>query len=473
MIIPLLTIYAEQFGASPLGATLLISIYAGCQLVSGPLLGKASDRMGRKPLLVLSQIGTFLGFLLMARATSLWVLYVARVIDGATAGNISLAQAYISDNSDPKDRTKSFALIGIAFGVGFLIGPLLTAYLVKFGLSAPIYAASAMSFTSIICTLTLLPKETPKAPLAERDEGPAGKRLALFEWSEYAQYFRRPVFERSLGAGFLLHSWLLDVHLGLRLVRRTKVHLARAPLHPPRSRRGSDLRRRPRDHLAGRIDRQARQAIRRADLGFVGLHFADRRLHHSRTDQRSQMAGSRLDDLVVRQRRASPCTLEPRFAKRRPTRARSGARPEPISQLGRSDHRTDRGRHFDRPRTAHDVGMGSGGRCVHRATRRTVGLVARCSRGTRAASRLSGVSACSRLSRTRGEACTGGCSDRSGWNRSTDRRTRCRRHRSRSAQLPVHQGAGTSWEGKYAPLLHTLMNVHAAPRASAASPALL
>ena len=100
----------------------------------------------------------------MARATSLWMLYVARVIDGATAGNISLAQAYISDNSDPKDRTKSFALIGIAFGVGFLIGPLLTAYLVKFGLSAPIYAASAMSFTSIMCTLTLLPNEAPKAP---------------------------------------------------------------------------------------------------------------------------------------------------------------------------------------------------------------------------------------------------------------------------------------------------------------------
>jgi MFS family permease len=206
MIIPLLTIYAEHFGASPLGATLLISIYAACQLVSGPLLGKASDRMGRKPLLVLSQIGTFFGFLLMARATALWMLYLARVIDGATAGNISLAQAYISDNTEAKDRTKSFALIGIAFGVGFLVGPSLTGYLLKYGLSAPIYAASAMSFTSILCTLTLLPStdrgQRSQAPAGERDEGPAGRRLALFEWSEYAQYFRRPVLNGLLAQVF-------------------------------------------------------------------------------------------------------------------------------------------------------------------------------------------------------------------------------------------------------------------------------
>src|SRR5258705_11222640 len=98
MIIPLLTIYSEQFGASPLQATLLISIYAFCQFFSGPLLGKMSDRIGRKPLLVVSQIGTFIGFIVMARATTLWMLYLARVIDGSTAGNISLAQAYISDN---------------------------------------------------------------------------------------------------------------------------------------------------------------------------------------------------------------------------------------------------------------------------------------------------------------------------------------------------------------------------------------
>jgi MFS family permease len=194
MIIPLLTIYAEQFGATALQATLLISIYAGCQLFSGPLLGKISDRIGRKPLLVVSQIGTFIGFLIMARATSLWMLYAARVIDGSTAGNISLAQAYISDNTDPKDRTKSFALIGIAFGLGFLIGPLLTAYLVKYGLSTPIYAASGMSLVSVLCTLTLLPNAGQ--PGGEGARPAAG--LALFEWKTYAQYLGRPVLNGLL-----------------------------------------------------------------------------------------------------------------------------------------------------------------------------------------------------------------------------------------------------------------------------------
>jgi DHA1 family tetracycline resistance protein-like MFS transporter len=208
IIIPLLSIYAEHFGASPLKATLLVSIYALCQLVSGPLLGRASDRVGRKPLLLVSQLGTFIGFIVLARATSLWMVYLSRVIDGSTAGNISLAQAYISDNSDPKDRTKSFALIGIAFGLGFFVGPVLTGYLVRYGLNAPIYAASAMSLTSIVCTLALLPHTGPPAPTpgAAGDPGPGGARLVVFEWKAYAQYFRRPVLS-GLFAQFFFYAF--------------------------------------------------------------------------------------------------------------------------------------------------------------------------------------------------------------------------------------------------------------------------
>src|SRR5215831_5888110 len=88
LVIPLLAIYSEQLGATPLQATLLVSVFAACQLVSGPLLGQISDRVGRKPMLLVSQIGTFVGLLVMAGARSLWMLYVARVIDGATAGNL-------------------------------------------------------------------------------------------------------------------------------------------------------------------------------------------------------------------------------------------------------------------------------------------------------------------------------------------------------------------------------------------------
>ncbi|MBI4887291.1 MAG: MFS transporter [Acidobacteria bacterium] len=192
LVIPLLAIYAETFQATPLQATLLLSVYAACQLVSGPVIGHMSDRVGRKPMLVMSQIGTFIGFLVMARAQALWMLYVARILDGSTAGNLSLAQAYISDHTEPADRAKSFGLIGIAFGVGFFIGPSLTGYLAaRYGLTAPIYLAACMSATSVLCTATLLRGGTQSAHAFD-DRGSA------LDWRTYATYFGRPGLRKLL-----------------------------------------------------------------------------------------------------------------------------------------------------------------------------------------------------------------------------------------------------------------------------------
>jgi MFS family permease len=218
LVIPLLSIYAEssRFHATPIEATLLVSTYAGCQLIAGPFLGRLSDRVGRKPVLLVSQLGTMIGFIVMARADSLWMLYAARVIDGVTAGNLTIAQAYISDNTRPEDRAKSFALIGIAFGLGFFLGPAVTGKLSVYSLTAPIYLAAALSFTSILCTLFLLPGGKPSgvghdatpappaaagekpvaaAPREDRDvpEPPGGKRLSILNWGAYAEYVRRPV----------------------------------------------------------------------------------------------------------------------------------------------------------------------------------------------------------------------------------------------------------------------------------------
>ena len=191
LVIPLLAIYAESFGATPLQATLLVSIFAVCQLISGPILGRASDRIGRKPMLLLSQVGTLVGLLVMATAGSLPVLFLGRVIDGCTAGNLSLAQAYIADNTPPERRARSFALIGIAFGLGFFLGPSITGYLSQYGLRAPFLAAAGMSATSILCTATLLPRARP-AKHAHGDAGPAGQRLGIFDWGAYVPYFTRP-----------------------------------------------------------------------------------------------------------------------------------------------------------------------------------------------------------------------------------------------------------------------------------------
>lgn len=188
IMIPLLPFYAEKLGATPFQVGWLIGAYAACQLVSGPLLGKLSDSTGRKPLLLVSQVGTFIGFIITAFAPSLPILFIARMIDGSTAGNLSLAQAYISDITKPEDRAKSFGVIGIAFGIGFMIGPAISGILAKSSYQYPIFAAAGLSALSILATSLLLPEAKP----ARGGGGPGGKRLSLVQWGEYGKYFREP-----------------------------------------------------------------------------------------------------------------------------------------------------------------------------------------------------------------------------------------------------------------------------------------
>jgi MFS transporter, DHA1 family, tetracycline resistance protein len=187
IILPLLPFYAEHFGASAATVGLLVSLYAFCQLIAGPILGRLSDHMGRRPLLLVSQLGTFIGFLILAYAPSLWVVFLSRAIDGITAGNLSLAQAYISDVTEPENRAKSFALIGIAFGMGFLIGPGLSGFLSKFGYQYPIFVAAGLSATSILATYFLLPSVTPAMA-----DGATPRKFTILDWGNYVRYFREP-----------------------------------------------------------------------------------------------------------------------------------------------------------------------------------------------------------------------------------------------------------------------------------------
>lgn len=210
MILPLLPFYAERYGASPELVGLVLMTYPLFQLVAGPILGRLSDRHGRRPLLIVSQLGTCVGFLILANARSLPLIFLSRVLDGATAGNLSLAQAYISDVTTSEERAAAFGLIGIAFGMGFLFGPALSGTLAQFDYSYPAWAAAALSLTSVACTWTLLPEAKPHAEEAE--SGPGGKRLAVLDWGAYAGYFRRPELGLLL-ADFFVFSLMFGLFL--------------------------------------------------------------------------------------------------------------------------------------------------------------------------------------------------------------------------------------------------------------------
>jgi DHA1 family tetracycline resistance protein-like MFS transporter len=137
---------------------LLVASYAAAQLIGAPVLGRLSDRFGRRPILLVSIFGTFLGFILLGIANTLWILFAARIIDGFTGGNLSIAQAYISDVTDTKNRSKGLGMIGAAFGLGFIIGPVTGGFLSQWGYAVPAFVAAAMSFINLILIYFWLPE---------------------------------------------------------------------------------------------------------------------------------------------------------------------------------------------------------------------------------------------------------------------------------------------------------------------------
>jgi DHA1 family tetracycline resistance protein-like MFS transporter len=158
----LLPFYAESFGASELTVGLLLASYSLMQFIGAPVLGRLSDRYGRRPILLISQVGTFVGFMIQGFANALWMLFLSRIIDGISGANISTAQAYIADISDEKNRAKNFGLIGAAFGLGFIIGPAAGGFLSQFGYHVPAFFAAGLSLLTIVLTYFMLPEPERK-----------------------------------------------------------------------------------------------------------------------------------------------------------------------------------------------------------------------------------------------------------------------------------------------------------------------
>lgn len=158
IILPLLPFYAETFGASATVVGLLVAIYAAGQMISAPLLGRLSDRYGRRPFLIVSILGGAISFFILGLASNLIMLFIARLVAGLTAGNISVAQAYITDVTDVKNRSRGLGLIGAAFGLGFIIGPALGGLLSQWGYAVPAFLAAGIATLNLVVVILWLPE---------------------------------------------------------------------------------------------------------------------------------------------------------------------------------------------------------------------------------------------------------------------------------------------------------------------------
>ena len=199
LVIPLLPFYAERFGASPLQMTLLFAVYSLMSMLAAPLWGRLSDRVGRRPVLMASMAAAALAYLWLGFATQLWMVFAARAFAGACAGNIAAAQAYIADVTPPEKRARGMGMIGAAFGLGFIVGPVLGGMvagndLKTADLQTPGLIAAALSAIALLGVVFLL-RESLSAT-AHRE--PRGRIAALRD------ALRRPMLGRLLVLFFVV-----------------------------------------------------------------------------------------------------------------------------------------------------------------------------------------------------------------------------------------------------------------------------
>jgi MFS family permease len=222
IMVPIFAFYALNLGASPALATLLMGLYVVAMIFTTPLLGRLSDYYGRKPVLMLSMVGATIGYLILANASNLWMIALARLISGAMAGNIAAAQAYMVDISDEKNRARAMGSISAAFGMGFLIGPMLGGLLAgdsfaDANLVLPAYVSAGLSSMAFLAIVFFLPESLGRE---HRDKLRAQPRVSRL--LEFRAVLSRPLLKKiiitavlfNLGAGLfqtLFPIWSSDV----------------------------------------------------------------------------------------------------------------------------------------------------------------------------------------------------------------------------------------------------------------------
>jgi DHA1 family tetracycline resistance protein-like MFS transporter len=161
MVFPLLPLYARRFGASPATIGLLVASFSAAQFALAPVWGRLSDRIGRKPVLIMSLVGTALASLATGLAGSIWLLFVARIIDGGSGGSLGVAHAAVTDIAEPAERPRLFGLLGAAFGVGFVAGPALASLAALGGPRLPFLIAAGIAAANAVAAVVRLPETHP------------------------------------------------------------------------------------------------------------------------------------------------------------------------------------------------------------------------------------------------------------------------------------------------------------------------
>ncbi len=197
IILPLLPYYAESFGATPMTIGWLMAAFSLCQFIASPILGELSDKFGRRPILLFSIGGTALSFLLLGVARTLPMLFLSRIIDGISGGNISTAQAYIADITNKENRTQGMGVMMAAFSLGFILGPAIGGLLSVYGYGVPAFAAGVVAVVATFLTWKFLPES--RNPDVE-----SIKRKRFFSLSDFYDALTHPNIGRWLSISFLI-----------------------------------------------------------------------------------------------------------------------------------------------------------------------------------------------------------------------------------------------------------------------------
>lgn len=180
IVIPLLTFYAVEFNATPVDVGLLMASYSLMQFVFAPIWGGLSDRFGRRPILFLTILGSVIGYLLLGFATTLAMVYAGRILSGIMGGNLATAQAYIADVTSRENRARGMGLFGMAFGLGFIVGPALAGILSKFGMNVAFHFAAGLSLVNAILIYFVLPESLKPGDRMTERKGRIASMLAAF-----------------------------------------------------------------------------------------------------------------------------------------------------------------------------------------------------------------------------------------------------------------------------------------------------